>query len=73
MMITLREKCPYSELFWSAFSRIQTEYRENADLNNCEYGHVLHSVSNTVVSKLRKTSHFLGLWSYFCFQFFQYT
>ena len=24
---TLRKKCPYSELFWSVFSRIQTEYR----------------------------------------------
>ena len=24
----LRKKCPYSELFWSAFSRIRTEYRE---------------------------------------------
>ena len=23
---SLREKCPYSELFWSAFSRIRTEY-----------------------------------------------
>ena len=23
---TLREKCPCSELFWSAFSRIRTEY-----------------------------------------------
>ena len=22
----LREKCPYSELFWSVFSRIRTEY-----------------------------------------------
>ena len=22
----LRKKCPYSELFWSAFSRIRTEY-----------------------------------------------
>ena len=22
----LREKCPYSELFWRAFSRIRTEY-----------------------------------------------
>ena len=43
----LREKCPYLELFWSAFSRIRTEYREirstspypvqmrkNADQNN---------------------------------------
>ena len=26
--ISLREKCPYSELFWSAFSRIRTEYRK---------------------------------------------
>ena len=22
----MREKCPYSELFWSIFSRIRTEY-----------------------------------------------
>ena len=25
---TLREKCPYLDLFWSAFSRNRTEYRE---------------------------------------------
>ena len=43
--------CPYSELFWSAFSRIWTEYgeilriflysvqmQENVDQNNSEYG-----------------------------------
>ena len=24
--LTLREKCPYSEFFWSVFSRICTEY-----------------------------------------------
>ena len=24
----LREKCPYSEFFWSVFSRIRTEHRE---------------------------------------------
>ena len=53
----LREKCSYSGLFWSAFSRIRTEYgelqiispysvqmRENADQNNPEYGHFLGSV-----------------------------
>ena len=46
---TLRKKCPYSELFWSAFYRIWAEYgdiqiispysvqmRENADQNNSE-------------------------------------
>ena len=25
---TVREKCPYSEFFWSVFSRIWTEYGE---------------------------------------------
>ena len=49
--LALREKCPYSELFWSAFFRIRTEYGEilrikpeNADQNKCGYGHVLRSV-----------------------------
>ena len=27
---SLREKCPYSQLFWSAFSRSRTEYGEIA-------------------------------------------
>ena len=51
---TLHKKCPNSELFWSVFSCIRTEYgeilrtrissysvgtRENADQNNSEYGH----------------------------------
>ena len=48
---------PYLELFWSAFSRIRTEYgemrsiransvqmRENANQNNSEYGHFLRSI-----------------------------
>ena len=52
----LREKCPYSELFWFAFFRILTEYgqirgispysvrkRQNVDQNNSEYGHFLRS------------------------------
>ena len=47
---SLPKKCPYSELFWSVFSRIRTEYgeirsmstnsvqmRENTDQNNSEY------------------------------------
>ena len=25
-LVPLREKCPYSEFFWSAFSRIRNEY-----------------------------------------------
>ena len=48
---TLREKCPYLELFWSTFSRIRAEYgeilryslrmRDNTDQKNSEYGHFL--------------------------------
>ena len=56
--LTLREKRPYSELFWCAFSRIRTEYEEipsispysvrmqgNADQNNSEYGGFSRSVN----------------------------
>ena len=58
---TLRKKCPYSELFWSAFSGIQTEYVEiqsisqysvqiweNADQNNSEYGHFPCNVDGVI-------------------------
>ena len=47
----MREKCPYSEFFWSVFPSTGTEYgdilgislysvrmRENADQKNSEYG-----------------------------------
>ena len=37
---TLREKCPYLQLFWSVFS---IRMWENTDQNNSEYGHFLHS------------------------------
>ena len=53
---TLREMCPYSELFWFVFSRIRTQsgkirsispysvqMRENTDQNYSEYGHFLRS------------------------------
>ena len=55
-MYSQRGKCPYSELFWSAFSRTWTEYGEilgislylvqmrgNADENNSEYAHFLRN------------------------------
>ena len=55
---TLRKKCPYSELFWSVFSRIRTEYGEilrislylvrigeNTVRNNSENGHFLSSAA----------------------------
>ena len=53
---SLREKCLYSELLWSVFSRIRTDYRdirsiipylvrkrENEDQINSEYEHFLRS------------------------------
>ena len=52
----MRQKCPYSELFWSVFSCIQTEFgeilhislyvvrmRANVDQSNPEYGHFSRS------------------------------
>ena len=53
LSISLREKCSYSEFFWSFISRIRTEYgeivrispysvrmRENTDQKHSEHGHV---------------------------------
>ena len=52
----LREKCPYWEFFWFAFSRIQTKYgeirnispysvlmRENTNQKNSQYGYFSRS------------------------------
>ena len=66
MKLPLREKCPYLELFWSAFSCIQNEYGEilriysysvrmleNAEKNNSEYGHFLRSVLSSTTGDLK--------------------
>ena len=58
LLFTLREKCPYSEFFWSVLSLVRTEYgeilnispylvqiRENTDQKNSEYGHFSRSVN----------------------------
>ena len=60
---SLRKNCLYSELFWSAFPRIRTEYeeirsicpysvqmRENADQNNYEYVHFSSSANITFLA-----------------------
>ena len=57
LRLTLRKECPCSELFWSAFLFIGTEYegiffispysgriRKNTDQNNSEYEHFSRSV-----------------------------
>ena len=64
---SLREKCSYSELFWSVFFRIRTEYgeirsfspysvrmRENTDQNNCEYGHFSRNASFPGIGSMNK-------------------
>ena len=58
--LALGKKCPHSELFWSVFSRIRTEYgeilrispysvqmRQNTDQNNSEYGHFSRNVEKS--------------------------
>ena len=62
------KKYPYSELFWTVFSRIQTEYgeigstssysvqmQENTDQNNSEYGRFSRSVHDEL--NLEKDFH----------------
>ena len=74
--VTLRKKGPYLELFWSAFSRMRTEYgeilsissysvlmRENADQNNSEYGEFSCSVNLRFQSEYRKISVLFGPFS----------
>ena len=61
-----RKMCPHSELFWSTFSRIRTQYgeiwsifpysvqiRTNAGQNNSEYGHFLRSDSILILRRYR--------------------
>ena len=61
--MSLRKMCPYLELFWSASSRIWTEYREilrispysvrmreNVDQNNSKYGQFLRSAEKHKIS-----------------------
>ena len=38
MLLSLREKCPYSEFFWSVFSCIWTEYGEMQSKSLGKYG-----------------------------------
>ena len=64
-LFSLRKKCLYSELFWSVFSHIWTEYAEmlcislysvqirgNTDQNNYEYEHFLCSSRIMIIYKL---------------------
>ena len=80
---SLREKCSYSGLFWSVFSRVRiSSYSvrmwENADQNNSEYGHFLRSEllgisSEGNISTLVVIINFLSLitvqFNYFLFSF----
>ena len=72
---TLHEKCSYSEFFWSAFSRIVTEYgeilrislysvqmRENTDQKNSEYGHFSRSRKLCQTSKMEIFEKAVNKW-----------
>ena len=74
---TLREKCPYSEFFWSVFSCIRTEYgeilcisphsiqmRENADQKNSKYRHFSYS-TNLFISTKGSYESYSHLWETF--------
>ena len=65
--LALCKDCPYSEFFWSVFSRIWTEYgeirsispysvrvRENADQKSSKNGHFLRSVDQGVFPNVWK-------------------
>ena len=55
---SMREKCPYSEFFWSVFSGIWTEYgestviRENVDQKTSKYGPFSRSDSQKIQSTM---------------------
>ena len=56
IQILLREKCLYSEFFWSVFSCIlySVQMRENTDQKNSEYGHFSRSVLRVTFPKRLK-------------------
>ena len=79
--IALRQKCQNLELFWSAFSRIRTEYgeillissysvrmRENANQNNSKYGHFLRSDNVCILKYTLSVSELNGIlcWIFGC-------
>ena len=65
LSFALRKKCPYSKLFWSAFSLMRTEYGEmysfrmresaNQKIPNTD---TFHTVSRTLFTQYHISSHF---------------
>ena len=77
VIVALREKCPYSELCWSTFSRIRSEYgkivdispysvrmRENAAQNNSEYGRALFTQCGIIKKNHSDEKFLLKQWKY---------
>ena len=67
---SLREKCPYSQISWSVFYRIRTEYgeircislypvrtSENTNQKNFEYGHFSPNAFDDFIYKYRWPSY----------------
>ena len=72
---SLRKKCPYSELFWSAFSRIRTEYgaigvslciqsecgkMQTRTTRNTEFFHAVHVFKCSIINL--KNAPFINIW-----------
>ena len=84
---SLGEKCPYSQISWSVFSRIRTEYGEirrifpylvrtpeNTGQKNFEYGHFSRNAFDDFIYKYRRPSYlsdFLKLKSTISKRFFK--
>ena len=75
LLLIAHEKCPYSEFFWSVFSRIRTEYgeilrispysvrmRENTDQKNSENGHFSCSVYSPIYFMIIENRREIALW-----------
>ena len=63
------KKCPYSELFWSVFSRIRTEYRDiRRDTGRIPpYSIQIRKKADQNNSKYEQLSRSVHLTSYLCF------
>ena len=59
LSIALRKKCPYSEFFWTVFSRIRTEYREMRSIP--PYSVQMRQKTDQKNSKYEQTLHLFGL------------
>ena len=59
LKLTLREKCPYSEFFWSLFSRIWAEYGEIRRIYECGKIRTRKTIIRTLFTQYYFVRHIL--------------